>query len=71
MLTKRQSTELKHYFEIKRELNEAFRAGNAEDVEFHINELYAMHTHTESDRLRAACSATIREHRRPLMPMIA
>lgn len=71
MLTKHQSTELNLYFGIKSDLSAATRVGAVADVEFHINELYAMQMHTDSARLRAACTASIREHRRALIPMTA
>lgn len=71
MLTAHQVTELQQYFAIKTDLFAALRAGTTEDVEFHVNELYAIQMHTNSDRLKAACGAAIREFRRSQMPMIA
>lgn len=66
MLTASQSTELTHYFAIKTDLRGALSRGNAEDFEFHLNELFAMQAHTENERLRLACSATITEYRNGL-----
>lgn len=66
MLTAPQTTELSHYFAIKTDLRSAALQGHAENFEFHINELQAMHTHTDNFRLRLACTATISEYQNKL-----
>lgn len=71
MLTMHKTAELTQFFAIKSDLFAAFRAGNTEDAEFNIQELCAIQMHTDSERLRAACGAAIREFRRLPMPMIA
>jgi hypothetical protein len=52
-------TELIQYFQIKTDLAAAVRSAAAVDIEFHLGELAVMRLHTNSDRLRRACAATL------------
>lgn len=61
MRSQTEATELRHYFQIKTELQAARRGGRAEDAEFHIGELAGIRLHTTNARLRDACTATIED----------
>ncbi len=61
----REASELKQFFAIKSDLAAAVRDAAAEEIDFHLNELFVMQKHTTSDRLRHACAATIAGHAPP------
>lgn len=54
--------ELRHFFEIRTDLVAAVKAAAQEDIEHHLDELFILRLHTESDRLKLACTAVIAEH---------
>lgn len=53
------STDLKHYFEIKSDLNRAARDERTEDVAHHVDELQILAKYCDSPRLERACAITI------------
>lgn len=57
-----QRIELRHYFEIKRDLVSTVRDSNMEEAKHHLDELQILGMHTGSEKLRAACAATVAEH---------
>lgn len=60
-LTSLLRVELRHYFEIKRDLATAVRDAASSNVEHHIDELQILGMHTASAKLRRACAATVAE----------
>jgi hypothetical protein len=61
----REITELRHYFAIKTDLAAAFRNAEPEEIDFHLNELATMQTHTSSPRIARACRGTIAGFAKP------
>lgn len=59
--------EVRHYFEIKRDLAAAVRSADSVNIEHHIDELQILGMHTDSGRLRRACAASVAEQG-PLLP---
>ena len=53
--------ELRHYFEIKKELAAAVRDADSQEIEYLIDELQIMAMHTDSARLRCVCLAAVTE----------
>lgn len=60
-----QRIELRHYFEIKRDLAFAVRDSAVDNVNHHLDELQILGMHTESEKLRSACKATVAGHAVP------
>lgn len=62
MKSSREATELYQFFAIKSDLAAAMRDEIPSIIKFHLGELVAMYTHTDSDRLRRAAGKAIAEH---------
>lgn len=56
-----QRTELRHYFAIKTDLAAAVEGAAPEEIAHHLDEIEILAMHTQSDRLRRACRATLAE----------
>jgi hypothetical protein len=51
--------EVKHVDEIERDLALSRREGRFEDVLDHLDEIFVMHMHTESDAVKLRCAAIL------------
>lgn len=58
-ITTRFKSEAEMVAGVENDLISARRGSRFEDVVFHLDELVAVHTHTEDDLLRARCAALL------------
>lgn len=60
------ANENKQYFDIVTDIRTAVRDGIPSIVEYHLNELRAMHMHTEQPHLRQKCAKVLAQHDKAL-----